>query len=182
MSDDNGEQPQAERIPRWSIRLATVITLAAVGTFVAGLLLSSGDGQTPKESYTLTVLLTLLSVAAGWIISLLMQQHQAARRAVDERHREDMTETIARSAAVRIFRSLDGLGRIQETAMERDGTAADLRSRLHRVQETAKLVFDNTGDSITDWRRFAPVAVDDELSKVHQSVRSYNDSRNAGAS
>ncbi len=133
-----------------------------------GVALAAGEnGQTPKESYSLTIALTVISVAAGWVISGVFAKLQQAEKEVDDLRRQEDLERTTRSAVVRIFRIMREFGQIQGLASESsDHGLAELKMRMREIHQIARVSFDSSSDSVQDWRRLAADAVDDELRKA----------------
>jgi hypothetical protein len=153
----------------WPLVAAAVILVLAtlvcvmVGTAKA----ARPGGQTPTESYSLTLALTLISVAAGWVISGLFARLARAEKEADDLRRQQDLDRTTRSAVVRIFRIMREFGQIQGMARDSgDRGLAELRTRMREIDQIARVSFDSANDSIADWRRLAADAVDDELNKA----------------
>jgi hypothetical protein len=168
-----GEEEDSKQSPRfrtWAVVTSALLGLALSVAIVWGVFLAANGGQTPSESYLLTAILTVLSIAGGWIIAVLLYQSQTYdRKAAEQRQQEDL-ERSARSAVTRSFRIMAAMGRIQaHTDGEADHSVGELRTRMRVIREAAIVSFDQTLDAIEDWRRFAPAVVDSEIEKAKKA-------------
>lgn len=163
-------------VPRfrvWAVATAAILGLTLFVAIIWGVVLAAQGGQTPFQSYVLTVVLTVLSIAGGWIIAVLMYQSQTHdRRSTEQRQQEDL-ERSAQSAVIRSFRIMGAMSRIQShTEGEAEHNVAELRVRMRVIREAAAMSLVQTLDAIQDWRRFAPAVVDTEIEKAEKaSVR-----------
>jgi hypothetical protein len=153
--------------------MSALLSTALATAIVWGVVLAYRGGQTPTQSYLLTAVLTILSIAGGWIVAVLMYQSQSHDRKVTEQRQQEDLERTARSAVTRAFRIMGTMGRIQShTEDEATHPVAELRTRMRVIREAATVTLDQTYDAIQDWRRFAPAVVDDEITKAkNASIR-----------
>lgn len=158
------------RFPTWSIATSVALGVALLVAIIWGIALAATGGQTPLESYIFTAVLTALSIAGGWIIAVLLYQSQSHDRRVADRRQQEDLERSARSAVTRSFRIMATMGRIQGHADDEAAhNIAELRTRMRVIREAAVMSFDQTLDSIEDWRRFAPDVVDNEIEKAEKA-------------
>lgn len=168
MSQDEGKQDP--RFRAWAITTAALLGIALSVAIVWGVALAANGGQTPYQSYLFTAILTVLPLAGGWIISVLMHQSQSYDRKTTERRQQKDLERSARSAVTRSFRIMASMGRIQaHTDGEADHSIGELRTRMRVIREASIVSFEQTLDAIEDWRRFAPAVVDNELDKARNA-------------
>ena len=161
------------RFRPWAVVMSVLLTAALAAAILWGVVLAYRGGQTPTQSYLLTAVLTVLSIAGGWIVAVLMYQSQSHDRRAAARQQQEDLERTARSAVTRSFRIMGTLVRIQShTDDEAAHPVAELRTRMRVIREAATVTLDQTYDAIQDWRRFAPAVVDDEITKAkNASIR-----------
>ncbi|WP_067809866.1 hypothetical protein [Nocardia beijingensis] len=160
------------QVSGWLYVVGALLVAGTLVCFFWGIVAAASGGQTPTESYVLSSVLFLISIAAGWVIAVILGQLQRADREEAEQLRQRELERTARSAVMRSFRIMAAFGRIQELTMDADGHGqAELRTRARIVADLAAAHRDQTSDAVNDWRRFAEAAVDEELARVGQAQR-----------
>ncbi|WP_428338784.1 hypothetical protein [Mycobacterium sp.] len=166
----DGKAKANPRFRQWAVVTSALLVAALVVAIVSGLVLAHKGGQTPMESYFLTAVLAVLSIAGAWIVAVLMYQSQSHDRQIAERRQQEDIERTARSAVTRSFRIMKIMARIEShTDDEANQTVAELRTRIRVIREATTVAFDQTYDAIQDWRRFAPTVVDDEITKAENA-------------
>lgn len=165
-----GREEPGPRFRPWAVVTSALLSAALATAIVWGVVLAYRGGQTPTQSYLLTAVLTILSIAGGWIVAVLMYQSQSHDRKLAERRQQGDLERTARSAVTRSFRIMGTMSRIQShTDDEATHPVSELRTRMRVIREAAIVTLDQTYDAIEDWRRFAPAIVDDEIAKARNA-------------
>ncbi|MDT5289991.1 MAG: hypothetical protein QOF88_4880 [Mycobacterium sp.] len=126
---EGGEEP-GPRFRPWAVVTSALLSLILVTAVVWGVVLAYRGGQTPTQSYLLTAVLTILSIAGGWIVAILMHQSQSHDRQIAERRQQQDLERTARSAVMRSFRIMSTMARIQSAH-----PIAELRTRMRVIRE-----------------------------------------------
>ena len=151
---------------------AAVLLLAGlVATLLWGVSAAVSGGQSATESYILSSLLTLISIATGAVFTLIVAQHQANEHEATQRRQQEDLERTARSAVIRLFRILGVFGRIQEVSGDSKLSPTDLKIQTMIVADLAREYFAQTKDSIQDWRGIAADTVDKEIERANNERR-----------
>lgn len=168
MPEEDDEQDR--RFRPWALITSAVLGTALAAAIVWGVVLAYRGGQSPTQSYLLAAAFTVLSIAGGWIVAVLMYQSQSHdRRDAELKHRNELDRS-ARSAVTRAFRIMEIMGRIQtHTDDEASHAVGELRTRMRVIREAAIVTLEQAYDAIEDWRRFAPSVVDDEIEKAKKA-------------
>ncbi|MGU3653632.1 hypothetical protein [Mycolicibacterium sp. A43C] len=156
--------------------LAVALTLGTVGVIVAGVLSGLDRQPTPIENILMSVILTAISVAAGWNITALADRYKSRRKRRERISKEKIAqkeiERNALSSVRRIFNLLDGFGRIEgladQATREEEGSTprAEMLTLFRVIAELAKTQREQASHSIQDWRYFAPEAIDAEFANL----------------
>ncbi|WP_152467730.1 hypothetical protein [Gordonia terrae] len=165
---DADSRERTSPLPRpWAVATAAAVLLALVTTLTIGVGIAGTErGQTPLQSYILSVILTVLAIAAGWIGTVITEQMRAGVRALNNENDKRTLDQTAEGATQRIFLSLRAMAFIQEISRATGKDQGTAQQRLARCADIAEISFTNLGHSVDDWKRIAPKVVDDALAEA----------------
>lgn len=157
--------------------VTSALVLATAGVIAVGLLSTSDRQPTATENLLMSVILSAISVGAGWALSALIDRTKARRdRHKDEERKLQEQREIERNALSsvrRIFNLMDGFGRIEALALnavEAGGPPkAEVLALFRVIAENARTQREQANHSIKDWRYFAPDAIDAEYDQLRAS-------------
>ncbi|MEB4211304.1 hypothetical protein [Mycobacterium sp. 94-17] len=172
---DTDDEDSATGLWIWT----SVLLLATVGFIALGVLSARGRQPSPTENLLMSVILTAISVGAGWALAALVDRTKAKREkrsaAARKAREQQEIQRNALSSVRRIFNLMDGFGRIEGlalSAVQEDPAPtpkAEMLTIFRVIAENARTQREQARHSIQDWRYFAPDAIDEEYSRLRAS-------------